>query len=47
MVLYTKGLDIPGKITFVAVVGSRNSTPYGVKTAENLAQGLARRGSGL
>jgi len=47
MVLYAKGLDIPAKTTFVAVVGSRNSTPYGVKTAENLAQGLARRGSGL
>jgi DNA processing protein len=47
MVLYTKGLPIPGKTTFVAVVGSRNSTPYGVKTAENLAQGLARRGLGI
>jgi len=47
MVLYTKGLDIPAKTTFVAVVGSRNSTPYGVKTAENLAQGLARRGLGI
>jgi DNA processing protein len=47
MVLYTKGLEIPGKATFVAIVGSRNSTPYGVKTAENLAQGLARRGLGV
>jgi len=47
MVVYAKGLDIPGKTTFVAVVGSRNSTPYGVKTAENLAQGLARRGLGI
>jgi len=47
MVLYIKGLAIPGKTTFVAVVGSRNSTPYGVKTAENLAQGLARRGLGI
>jgi len=47
MVLYTKGLTIPGKATFVAVVGSRNATPYGVKTAENLAQGLARRGLGI
>jgi DNA processing protein len=47
MVLYTKGLDIPAKTTFVAVVGLRNSTPYGVKTAENLAQGLARRGLGI
>jgi DNA processing protein len=47
MVLYTKGLAIPGQTTFVAIVGSRNSTPYGVKTAENLAQGLARRGLGV
>ncbi|MGE5843007.1 MAG: DNA-processing protein DprA [Deltaproteobacteria bacterium] len=47
MVLYVKGLAIPSKTTFVAVVGSRNSTPYGIKTAENLAQGLARRGLGV
>ena len=47
MVLYSKGAAIPGKSTFVAIVGSRNSTPYGVKTAENLAQGLARRGLGI
>ena len=47
MVLYTKGLQIPVKATFVAIVGSRNSTPYGAKTAENLAQGLARRGLGI
>jgi DNA processing protein len=47
MVLYTKGLAIPGQTTFVAIVGSRNSTPYGVKTSENLAQGLARRGLGV
>jgi DNA processing protein len=47
MVLYTRGLALPVKVTFVAIVGSRNSTPYGVKTAENLAQGLARRGLGV
>src|SRR4030042_4927274 len=47
MVLYTKGLAIPSKPTFVAIVGSRNSTPYGLKAAENLAQGLARRGVGV
>jgi DNA processing protein len=47
MVLYIKGLEIPCKSTFVAIVGSRNSTPYGLKTAENLAQGLARRGLGV
>jgi DNA processing protein len=47
MVLYIKGAAIPGKATFVAMVGSRTSTPYGVKTAESLAQGLARRGLGI
>ena len=47
MVLYMKGTAIPGKATFVAIVGSRMSTPYGVKTAESLAQGLARRGLGI
>jgi DNA processing protein len=47
MILYFKGLDFPMKTTFVAIVGSRNSTPYGVKTAENLGQGLARRGLGI
>ena len=47
MVLYIKGAAIPCKATFVAIVGSRTSTPYGVKTAENLAQGLARRGLGI
>jgi DNA processing protein len=47
MVLYMKGTAIPGKATFVAIVGSMTSTPYGVKTAESLAQGLARRGLGI
>lgn len=47
MVLYTKGLEIPHKLTLVAIVGSRVATPYGLKTAEFLAQGLARRGLGV
>jgi DNA processing protein len=47
MVLYLKGQDIPSNITFVAIVGSRNPTPYGVKAAEKIAQGLARRGLGV
>jgi DNA processing protein len=47
MVLYVKGREIPDKITFVAVVGSRNPTPYGLKAAESIGQGLARRGQGV
>jgi DNA processing protein len=47
MVLYVKGGDIPRKSAFVAVVGSRNPTPYGLKTAEKIGQGLARRGVGV
>jgi DNA processing protein len=47
MVLYLKGGDIPKKTTFLAIVGSRGPTPYGLKAAENLAQGLARRGIGV
>lgn len=47
MVLYAKGLEIPRKLTLVAIVGSRIATPYGLKTAEFLAQGLARRGLGV
>jgi DNA processing protein len=47
MVLYVKGRDIPRKSAFVAVVGSRHPTPYGLKTAEKIGQGLARRGLGV
>ncbi|MBN1625836.1 MAG: DNA-processing protein DprA [Deltaproteobacteria bacterium] len=47
VVLYIKGKDIPGNRTFIAVVGSRNSTSYGQKAAEKIGQGLARRGLGV
>ncbi|MBN1103727.1 MAG: DNA-processing protein DprA [Deltaproteobacteria bacterium] len=47
MVLYVKGGKISPKTTFVAVVGSRNPTPYGLKAAESIGQGLARRGQGV
>jgi len=47
MVLYIKGRDIPDNRTFIAVVGSRNSTSYGQKAAEKIGQGLARRGLGV
>jgi DNA processing protein len=47
MVIYLKGRDIPKKASFLAVVGSRGPTSYGLRVAENLAQGLARRGIGI
>ena len=47
MVLFIKGNDIPCNQTFIAVVGSRNSTSYGQKAAEKIGQGLARRGLGV
>ena len=47
MLLYVKGKDIPRNITSIAVVGSRNPTPYGLKSAEKIGQGLARRGLGV
>lgn len=47
MLLYAKGKDIPSNHTFISLVGSRNPTHYGLKTAEMISQGLARRGLGV
>ncbi|MBW1722294.1 MAG: DNA-protecting protein DprA [Deltaproteobacteria bacterium] len=47
MILYRKGRDIPTNVNFLAVVGSRHPTQYGIKTAEMIAYGLARRGLGI
>jgi DNA processing protein len=47
MLLYLKGNDIPANTTFIAMVGSRNATHYGLKAAEKIGQGLARRGLGV
>jgi len=47
MVIFIKGNDIPNNQTFVAVVGSRNSTSYGQKAAENIGRDLAQRGLGV
>ena len=47
MLLYVKGRDLTTPQTFVAVVGSRNATHYGLKAAENLGFGLARRRAGV
>ena len=47
ILLYVKGKDLPKNLTFVGVVGSRNPSPYGVKSAEMIGQGLGRRGLGV
>jgi len=47
MLLYIKGSDFPPNLTFIGVVGSRNPTHYGLKAAEKIGQGLARRGLGV
>jgi len=47
ILLYLKGKDIPKKAVFIGVVGSRHPTPYGVKSAEKIGQGLGRRGLGV
>ena len=47
VLLYVQGKDIPQNVTFIGVVGSRNPTPYGVKSAEMISQGLGRRGLGV
>jgi len=45
MVLYIKGVDIPQDALLFAMVGSRNPTDYGLRSAERLAAGLAARGA--
>ncbi len=47
MILYMKGAEIPRNKVFIAVVGSRNATHYGLKAAEEFGQGIARRGLGV
>lgn len=47
MLLYIKGIEIPANMAFIAIVGSRNPTPYGKKEAEKIGQGLGRRGLGV
>jgi DNA processing protein len=45
--LYVKGREIPPDGMFVAVVGSRNPTPYGLRAAETIGLGLAARSVGV
>ena len=46
MLLYVRGKDIPDELMLIAMVGSRNATPYGLKTAEKIAFSLAKSGVG-
>jgi DNA processing protein len=47
MLLYIKGKEIPASKTFIAVVGSRNASHYGLRAAENIGEGLATCGVGV
>lgn len=47
VVLFVRGKVIPGGQVFVAIVGSRNATPYGLKSAGRIAGELAQRGVGI
>ena len=47
MILYVRGAEIPQNKIFVAIVGSRNATHYGLKAAEEFGHGIARRGLGV
>lgn len=47
ILLYLRGQNIPQNLAFIGVVGSRHPTPYGVKSAEKIGQGLGRRGLGV
>ena len=47
MVLWTKGRPISPHKTLVALVGSRNPTLYGLRAAEKIAGGIAKRGAGV
>jgi DNA processing protein len=47
MLLYIKGKEIPANKVFMAVVGSRNASHYGLRAAENIGEGLATCGIGV
>jgi DNA processing protein len=44
MILYVKGRRLDENKNKIAMIGSRASTPYGIKTAERLSRGLVQNG---
>jgi DNA processing protein len=44
VLLYAKGQELPSEHLFIAVVGSRTASHYGLRSAEKIGIGLARRG---
>ncbi len=47
IILYTRGRPIPSRQPFIAMVGSRNATEYGRRTAQRIALGLTESGIGI
>jgi DNA processing protein len=47
MLLFIRGHDIPQDLMLIGVVGSRNATSYGLKAAQDIGYGLAKRGVGV
>lgn len=47
IILYTRGRAIPSRKPFIAIVGSRNATEYGLRTAQRIALGLTENGIGI
>lgn len=47
IILYLKGADLPPDMDFIAIVGSRNPTHYGIKVAERIGRGLALKKVGV
>ncbi|RJR16968.1 MAG: DNA-protecting protein DprA [Desulfobacteraceae bacterium] len=47
MLFYIRGQPMPSDKPLVAVVGSRSPTSYGIKSAQEIAEGLAAEGVGV
>ncbi|MBW2094858.1 MAG: DNA-protecting protein DprA [Deltaproteobacteria bacterium] len=47
VLLYSRGKPIPPGQHFIAIVGSRNATDYGRRTAQKIALGLTENGIGI
>ncbi len=47
VILYARGKTVPKGLIFIAVIGSRNPTHYGLETASRIGSGLARNKIGV